>query len=112
MDRDRLVSGLFVFFIGVALVMAKLSGEASAPENALYYGGSGIAIGGIMFLSGLFMPSKQNLPTPAPTIVPQQETKPPVEPTVLVICPNCKARVPSESRFCLECGENLGTDST
>ena len=112
MDRDRLVSGLFVFFIGFALVMAKLSGEASAPENSILYGGFGMAIGGIMFLSGLFMPSKQSLQPPAPNVVPQQETRPQVEPTVLVICPNCKARVPSESRFCLECGENLDPGST
>ena len=112
MDRERLVSGIFVFFIGFALAMAKLSGEASAPENALLIGAFGMVIGGILLLSGLFMSSKQNPPTHSQNSVPQQETRSPVGPTVLVICPNCKARVPHESRFCLECGEKLRPDST
>ena len=111
MNKDNLVSGIFVFFIGFALVMAKLSGEVAAPENALLFGGFGMVVGGILFISGLIMPSKQEPQTPAQYAVAQPNTSSSVEPTVLVICPNCKARVPSTSKFCLECGENLGLDS-
>ncbi|MDH5376359.1 MAG: hypothetical protein OEZ21_11750 [Candidatus Bathyarchaeota archaeon] len=34
------------------------------------------------------------------------------EPTVLAICPQCKSRIPSESKFCLECGTNLQSKKT
>lgn len=27
--------------------------------------------------------------------------------TILAICPKCKSRVPSDSKYCLECGINL-----
>jgi hypothetical protein len=27
--------------------------------------------------------------------------------TILAICPKCKSRVPSDSKYCLECGTNL-----
>ena len=43
----------------------------------------------------------------------QQTTKPiprrsePQKTTILAICPKCKTRVPSESKFCPECGTNL-----
>jgi len=109
MDKNKLISGLFIFFIGFALVMAKISGEAAAPENAFLFGGFGMVMGGIMFISGLFLPSQKDSQTPVPNVVVNSETKSLVEPALLVICPNCKARVPSKSKFCLECGENLGT---
>jgi len=28
-------------------------------------------------------------------------------PTILAICPQCKARIPSDSKYCLECGTDL-----
>ena len=28
-------------------------------------------------------------------------------PTILAICPQCRNRIPSESKYCLECGTNL-----
>lgn len=31
----------------------------------------------------------------------------PPSPTVLAICPQCKSRVPSNSKYCLECGADL-----
>ena len=31
----------------------------------------------------------------------------PHSPTILAICPQCKSRIPSDSKYCLECGTNL-----
>lgn len=45
----------------------------------------------------------KELPPPQTVIVQQQ----PAEPKVLLVCPKCKARVPSDSKFCPECGEDL-----
>jgi hypothetical protein len=28
-------------------------------------------------------------------------------PTILAICPNCKSRIPSDSKYCLECGTDV-----
>jgi len=39
--------------------------------------------------------------------VPTPPRSPPQEPTVLAICPKCKSRIPSKSKFCLECGTDL-----
>lgn len=48
--------------------------------------------------------AKAGAPAPLPS--------PPQEPTVLAICPQCKSRIPSESKFCLECGTNLQSKKT
>ncbi|MCW4048533.1 MAG: hypothetical protein NWE89_02235 [Candidatus Bathyarchaeota archaeon] len=112
MNKDYLVPGIFTSIIGFALVMAKLSGEAAAPEDAIVIGGCMMVVGVIMFIGGLVTPSKQEPQTPTPNAVAQPETSSSVEPIVLVICPNCKVRVPSMSKFCPECGESLGSDSS
>lgn len=36
----------------------------------------------------------------------------PTPATILAICPQCKSRVPSESKFCLECGADLRPKNT
>ena len=40
-----------------------------------------------------------------------EKTTPPASPSqeqiVLAICPECKSRIPVESKFCLECGTDL-----
>lgn len=33
--------------------------------------------------------------------------KHPYSPVILAICPQCKSRVPSDSKYCLECGTDL-----
>jgi len=48
--------------------------------------------------------AKAGAPAPPPS--------PPQEPTVLAICPQCKSRIPSKSKFCLECGTNLQPKKT
>ncbi len=42
----------------------------------------------------------------------QLPPSPPQAPIVLAICPECKNRIPSESKFCLECGANLQPKKT
>ena len=70
-------------------------------------------VGFIMFVVGLATSSRQYVPvTPSPQVAfygPQERRPPPQEQKtiVLVICPQCKSRVPSESKFCPQCGANL-----
>jgi len=33
--------------------------------------------------------------------------KHPPSPMIVAICPQCKSRIPSDSKYCLECGTNL-----
>jgi ribosomal protein L40E len=48
--------------------------------------------------------AKAGAPAPLPSA--------PQEPMVLAICPQCKSRIPPESKFCLECGTNLQPKKT
>jgi len=35
------------------------------------------------------------------------DEKQPHTPTILAICPQCKSRIPSDAKYCLECGTDL-----
>lgn len=35
----------------------------------------------------------------------------PHSPMILAICPNCKSRIPSESKYCLECGTDIQSET-
>lgn len=98
--------------IGAALDLTSiLSGilnpHAEASVNLIAFtpqlaGFGMIFVGFLVFIAGL---------AASPTVKPQPPTiittLPPTETKVFAICPNCKARVPEESKYCSECGTDL-----
>jgi len=45
------------------------------------------------------------IPKPTPSETPQQPPK--VVTTILAICPQCKNRIPADTKFCPQCGADL-----
>jgi ribosomal protein L40E len=63
-----------------------------------------IIIGFLVFIAGLAA-SPTEKPQPPTIITTPSPTS--TQTTVLAICPNCKARVPTEAKYCNECGADL-----
>ena len=93
------VGGVVLMVIGLML-LSTLSVSWGRYEGGIYVffplalGGSMIFIGFVVLIAGLATspPEKRR---------PRQPTR------VLLVCPNCKARIPSTSKFCPECGADL-----
>lgn len=62
--------------------------------------GLGVGLQAAQAMSGQISGIFGNLGAPAPDNVPAREVKK---------CPKCGAEIPAQSRFCLNCGENVGT---
>ena len=71
-----------------------------------------IGLGFIVFIAGLA--ASPVIRTEPRTVRPQIVTppSPAPTPTILAICPQCKSRIPAESKFCPECGTNLQPKKT
>lgn len=68
----------------------------------------------VAVIAGVASAASSEKPTPevkayasAPKTIRQPPPSPPQKPTVLAICPKCKNRIASESKFCPQCGANL-----
>jgi membrane-bound ClpP family serine protease len=94
MRAGLIIGGAFLMVFGAVLVLTIL-----LSMFGFVFG----FVGFIMFIVGLVTSSKQNITvsTPSNASVPEQKT------IVLAICPQCKSRVPSESKFCPNCGASL-----
>ncbi len=72
-----------------------------------------MVLGFVLFIAGLAASPKEEKQPPQPIVINQSPPaylpqQPPIaEQKVLAICPKCKKRIASESKFCPECGFDL-----
>jgi predicted amidophosphoribosyltransferase len=120
MRSGVVAAGVFMMIIGGALVVFVPRGEQAPFMNIGGVGillhqvvGAGMAfLGFLLFIAGLAASPSGEKAVSVITIPPAPS---PAQPApkgseVLVICPECGARVSSKSKFCSECGEKLGPE--
>ena len=89
-----------------ALVLFGFSHEAMV--NYLLY--LSLLVGGfaiIVINETVFSVRKTQLEIDRDKTIKNASGKPFHSPMILVICPNCKSRIPADSKYCPECGEDL-----
>jgi len=89
--------GIFLMIIGIGIAFL-WSGEPEGGTLTPPIIGGGIGfIGFLTFIAGLAASS----PKEKPTEIKEEKTK------EVAICPDCKSRIPVNSKFCPECGTDL-----
>ena len=92
-----IIGGLFLMVFGAVLLYTIIFGLIALLFEF---------IGLIMLIAGLVTSSERVLVTSSPQVI-VHGTSEEKKQIVLAICPQCKNRISSESKFCPECGENL-----
>ena len=124
MRSGVVAAGVLMMIIGGALVVF-IPTKEQAPFTEI--GGVGILVhqvigagmaflGFLVFIAGLAASPPGEKAAHIITYGPSTPQPTPPAPEVLVICPECGARVPFRSKFCPECGKKLepkqGTKTT
>ena len=100
---------------GIGTLMAIVGAVRIAPGIFGYPTDAGI-IEVLLFLGGLviiiinevvFGLRKTQLEIDRDETIKRTAGKHPHSPMILAICPQCKSRIPSDSKYCLECGTDL-----
>ena len=101
--------GTLIAMVGavkIALVIFGFSTEAMTNDLLyllLFLGGLAV----IIINETVFSVRKTRLEIDADEKIRGLGEKHPHTPMILAICPQCRSRIPSESKYCLECGTDL-----
>lgn len=101
--------GTLVCLVGavkLALVIFGLSTEGITSiivYLSLFLGG----LVGVIINETVFGLRRSQLEIDRDEVIKNKSEKHVSSPTILAICPKCKNRIPSESKYCPECGESL-----
>ena len=87
----------------IAPVIFGYSTEAITNYLLLFLGGLAI----VAINETVFSVRKTQLEIDADETITGLAEKQPHKPTILAICPQCRSRIPSESKYCLECGTDI-----
>lgn len=106
-------AGAFMIIVGVAMmfILPGIMAEEAGTGGLLWGLSFSVVVGSVIGFLGfviLIAGLAASPPKEQPTQVkarPDEKEKPKTE--VLAICPECKTRIPSSTKFCPECGADL-----
>jgi hypothetical protein len=98
-----IIGGVFLMLLGVVILYTTV--ESMIAQLFLF-------VGLIIIMLGFVTPRKRIIVTPLPQVIIHGTTEKEIisseeRTKILAICPECKNRIPSNSKFCPECGANL-----
>ncbi len=109
MNVDNIIKGILGVVIGFCMMMASISGEAAAFRNGFEIGLIILVFSLIYIIIGIVAPSKKDVEDLAAQANVQKSASTSEEFALFMVCSNCKAHIPVESKFCPKCGEELKT---
>jgi len=89
--------------VKIGPAMFGYSTGASIIDVLLFLGGMAV----IIINEVVFGLRKAQLEIDRDETIKSASEKHPDSPMILAICPQCKSRIPSDSKYCLECGTDL-----